>query len=525
MITVAGVVDAVGAALLKVVVPADEAEVRDVTLAEVDDTTSGQSGDLVLGAGIGTPDQALAVVARYAEAGAAGLVLKPPLAGHPAVTAAAAERRLTLVELQSHGSWAQLVWLLRGVIDRAVAPGPADTGETGVYDELFALADATAAVVDAPVTIEDAQSRVLAYSSRQDRTDPARVSTIVGRRAPGNVVAHFRSRGVFRKLATGSELIFVPQGPDGTLPRLIIPIRAGGELLGSIWAVVEGPVPAARLRDLQGAASVLALHLLRLRVQADVARRVSADRLRAALRAPGRMGREELALPEGPWRVVGLGAHGGTGEMVDNLAMWESITRRHGWRQPLIADVGDVLFAVLVDGGESAGSRRWMERLIRDIAVHDPGLYAASGGVARNLTDLPRSRAEAAELLALHGSTRHRGPVLRFEDQWAEVVVHRVVRAVPSADLLVGGPLPDLIAHDRQHGTDYVATIAAWLEQQGDPKRAARQLHVHPNTLRYRMRRLAEVVAVDLESPRTRLALQIQLAALGPAPGAPHPAA
>ncbi|MEU9507991.1 helix-turn-helix domain-containing protein [Micromonospora sp. NPDC048170] len=520
MLTVAGVVEAAGAALLKIVVPADEAEVRDVTLAELDDATTGQSGDLVLGVGISTPEQALTVVARCREAGAAGLVLKPPLAVHPDVTSAAAERRLTLVELQSHGSWAQLVWLLRGVIDRAVAPGSPETGEPGVYDELFALADATAAVVDAPVTIEDAQSRVLAYSSRQDRADPARVSTIVGRRAPGNVIAHFRSRGVFRKLATGSELIFVPQGPDGTLPRLIIPIRAGGELLGSIWAVVEGRVPDGRLRDLQGTASVLALHLLRLRVQADVARRVSADRLRAALRAPGRIGREELALPEGPWRVVALG---GTGEMVDNVALWESIARRHGWRQPLLADVGDVLFAVLVDEGGSPGSRRWMEKLIHDVAAHDPGLHAASGGVARDLTDLPRSRAEAAELLALRGPTGQRGPMLRFEDQWAEVVVHRVVGAVPGADLLVGGPLPDLVAHDREHGTDYVATVAAWLDQQGDPKRAARQLHVHPNTLRYRLRRLTEVVAVDLESPRTRLALQIQLAALDPVRTAPRP--
>ncbi|MEV0811268.1 helix-turn-helix domain-containing protein [Micromonospora sp. NPDC050200] len=516
MITVAGVADAVGAALLKVIVPGREAEVRDVTLAELDEAPIGQSGDLVLGAGIATPDQALAVIVRCAETASAGLVLKPPLASHPDVTSAAADRNLTLVELQRHGSWAQLVWLLRGVIDRAAAPGSSETGEAGVYDELFALADATAVIVDAPVTIEDAQYRVLAYSSRQDRTDPARVSTIVGRRVPGDVIAHFRSRGVFRKLVKGSELIFVPQGPDGTLPRLVVPIRAGGELLGSIWAVVEGPVPDERLRDLQGAASVLALHLLRLRVQADVARRVSADRLRAALQAPGPMGREELGLPQGPWRVVALGAHVGTGDLVHNLALWESITRRHGWRQPLIANVGDVLFAVLVDAGQSPGSWLWMERLIHDIAAHDPGLCAASGGVAVDLPDLPRSRAEAAELLALHGSARRRGSVLRFEDAWAEVVVHRMVTAVPQVDLLVGGPLPDLVAHDRKHGTDYVATVAAWLEQQGDPKKAARQLHVHPNTLRHRMRRLAEVVHIDLESPRTRLALQIQLAALRP---------
>ncbi|MFI7517984.1 PucR family transcriptional regulator [Micromonospora globbae] len=523
MITVTGVVAAVGTALLKIVVSVD-AEVRDVTLGELDEGTSGQAGDLVLGAGVTTAEQARAVIDRCADTAAAGLVLKPPLASLPEVTAAAAARNLALVELQSHGSWAQLVWLLRGVIDRAAAPGPPETGEAGVYDELFALADATAAIVDAPITIEDAQSRVLAYSSRQDRTDPARVSTIVGRRVPGDVVAHFRARGVFRKLTTGSEPIFVPRGPDGTLPRLVIPIRAGGELLGSIWAVVEGPVPVERLRDVQGTASVLALHLLRLRVQADVARRVSSDRLRAALRAPARTG-QELGLPTGPWQVVALGVHGGTGEMMDNLALWESITRRHGWRQPLIADVGDVLFAVVTHDGDQPGSRLWMDRLIHDIARHDPRLCAASGSVAREPADLPRSRAEAAELLALHGSARWRGPLLRFEEAWAEVVVRRVVNAVPRNDLLIGGPLPDLVAHDREHGTDYVATVAAWIEQQGDPKRAARQLHVHPNTLRYRMRRLAEIVPVDVESPRTRLALQIQLEALawptGRAGGAP----
>ncbi len=516
MITVAGVVDAVGAALLKIVVPAAGVEVRDVTLAELDDAPIGEAGDLVLGAGISTPEQALTAVERSAGVAAAGLVLKPPLATHPDVTAPAAARGLTLVELQRHGSWTQLVWLLRGVIDRATAPGPPDTGDAGVYDELFALADATAAIVDAPVTIEDAQYRVLAYSSRQDRTDPARVSTIVGRRVPGDVVAYFRSRGVFRKLATGSQLVYVPQGPDGTLPRLIIPIRAGGELLGSIWAVVEGPVPQERLRDLRGAASGLALHLLRLRVQADVTRRVAAERLRAALRTPGGAIPRDLGLPDGPWRVVALGAHGGTGEIVDNLALWESITRRHGWRQPLITDVDDVLFAVVGDEGTVPGSRRWLERLVHDIAAHDPGLRAASGSVAADVADLPRSRAEAAELLALHTPARHRPAVLRFEDAWADVVVHRVVAAVPQGDLLVGGPLPALVEHDRRHGTDYLATVAAWLEQQGDPTKAARHLHVHPNTLRHRLRRLAEVVDVDLDSPRARLALQIQLAALRP---------
>ncbi|MGW1346169.1 hypothetical protein ACWCOV_34305, partial [Kribbella sp. NPDC002412] len=60
------------------------------------------------------------------------------------------------------------------------------------------------------VTIEDNQSRVLAYSSGQDLTDPTRVSTIVGRRVPPEVIAHFRARGIFRRHPRSSEPFFEP---------------------------------------------------------------------------------------------------------------------------------------------------------------------------------------------------------------------------------------------------------------------------------------------------------------------------
>ncbi|HEX6969533.1 MAG TPA: helix-turn-helix domain-containing protein [Micromonosporaceae bacterium] len=513
MITVGDVVAAIGSALLRIVVPADDPEVRDVTLAEPDEAV-GDPGDLILGIGVGTPDQALTLITRSADAGVAGVVIKSAPATHPAVVAAATERNLALVALQGHGSWAQLVWLLRGVIDRAAAPGLGGIGDAGVYDQLFALADAVAAVVDAPVTIEDAHSRVLAYSSRQDRTDPARVSTIVGRRVPAHILAHYRSRGVFRKLAKGSGPIYVPKGPEGILPRLVVPVRAGGELLGSIWAVVEGPVPDERLRALQGPASVLALHLLRLRVQTDVARLISADRLRAALRGPALPTGQELDLPTPPWRVVALGTRNATSQAVQNLALWESVARRHGWQQPRIVDLAGIIFAVVAHRGDAPGSWSWLVRLVRDLAADEPELLVACGGLAREVAELPRSRAEAAELLSLPESARPSGPLLRFEAAWAEVVVHRAATAVPLDDLLIGGPLPDLVAHDRRHGTEYVVTLAAWLDRQGDPREAARQLHVHPNTLRYRLRRLAELVDIDFDSPGTRLALQIQLAAL-----------
>ncbi len=113
--------------------------------------------------------------------------------------------------------------------------------------------------------------------------------------------------------------------------------------------------------------------------------------------------------------------------------------------------------------------------------------------------------------LALAG--RLRGSASSVEDAWAEVTCERAVSGIRNARS--AGPVTDLHAHDEEHGTAYAATLAAWLDHPGDPRTAARSLHVHPNTLRYRMQKLPEIVDLDLTDPVTRLATRLELRTLG----------
>jgi hypothetical protein len=219
MISAADLITDVGPALFHLVRADPQGrEVRDVFLADPQEQSTGQPGDLVLGLGVGEVEQAGELLERAAAGRASGVVLRTGLAEKPGVRAAAEELSLTLIALQPGVTWAHVVWLLRGVIDRALAPDSPAAGDAGVHHDLFALADAAAAIVAAPVTIEDSQSRVLAYSSGQDLTDPARVSTIVGRRVPPEVIAHFRARGVFRRLARSSEPFLVERGRTASAP-------------------------------------------------------------------------------------------------------------------------------------------------------------------------------------------------------------------------------------------------------------------------------------------------------------------
>jgi len=511
MITAPDLIVAVGPALFEVVVTSKgDVEVRDVFLADPQEPATGQPGDLVLGLGLRDAEDAIELVERCAAGHASAVVLRTTLAHEPAVVTAAERWLITLVALQPSVTWAHVVWLLRGVIDRAAAPDAPAAGDAGVHQELFALADAAAAIVDAPVTIEDNQSRVLAYSSGQDFTDPTRVSTIVGRRVPAEVIAHFRARGIFRRLARSSEPFLVPDGPNGIRPRLVVPVRAGGEWLGSIWAVVDGPVSDEVTAELSNAASVLALHLLRLRAQADVARRSAIDRLRTILRQFSPDNPVDVRLPPQPWRVVALGSPEGY-DVPQQLDLWESTGRRYGWSEPQLADLDGTVLAVVTDT-DGTGSWNWLRKLVVEQAKTTPGTVAAAGGPARGPADVPSSRAEAIELLGLVRRGVAPGPALRVEEAWHVLTVQRAVTSLDTTKM--DGPLATLLRHDIEHDTGFVDTLQAWLDYPGRPQRAARELHLHTNTLRHRMKRIGEIAELDLSDPRERLALQLQIAAV-----------
>jgi DNA-binding PucR family transcriptional regulator len=71
----------------------------------------------------------------------------------------------------------------------------------------------------------------------------------------------------------------------------------------------------------------------------------------------------------------------------------------------------------------------------------------------------------------------------------------------------------ELRRHDEQHASQYVATLRAWLEERGDPVAAGDRLGVHENTVRYRLRKMAEVSDLGLHDARKRLAMMIELVA------------
>lgn len=289
---------------------------------------------------------------------------------------------------------------------------------------------------------------------------------------------------------------------------LVIPVRAGGEWLGSIWAVVEDRPPASTAAALAQTASVVALHLLRLRAQADLPRLVAADRLRSAL--SGHTEGVQDWLPAGP--VAGR-RPGRTRRPGRPLELWESVCRRHGWRQPLLSDLDCREYAVLRDVDTlDPGTWAWLTSVVLPASDDSLGLTARAGRAVKDPGELPDSRSQAQETDRVVASSAR---AATYEERWAEVTLARAAASL-AGELL--GPLALLNRHDEKQHTDYLPTLAAFLDYSGAPTRAARSINLHRNTLRYRMNHIVGITGLDLKDPAVRLALRLQLVAVSARP-------
>jgi DNA-binding PucR family transcriptional regulator len=128
--------------------------------------------------------------------------------------------------------------------------------------------------------------------------------------------------------------------------------------------------------------------------------------------------------------------------------------------------------------------------------------------------------AEALALIELTGDRRHAGPIL-VDDHLLDLVLRADEALLDRLSRQLLAPLDAVPASARER---LAVTLLAWLAHAGARNAVAKALHVHPQTVRYRMTQLREAFGPALEDPERRTALTVVLrAAYGPVPGAGLP--
>ncbi|MFD4134678.1 PucR family transcriptional regulator [Streptomyces goshikiensis] len=264
-----------------------------------------------------------------------------------------------------------------------------------------------------------------------------------------------------------------------------------------------------RSRSLHDAESRLGAAVLRMLLagEADHARAVAGDLYGALLEAPFRIVVAEPAL-------AGTAQPEGLALLADAV---ESAAARTGEALLVVPEPGR-LVVLAADGGSAvqacADHAQALEsRRGRDATGPEPdelvvGLSAAAGpaGVAAAFKQADQALAVA----------RRRGrPLVEHEDLAVGSVLPLL--ADDAVRAFADGTLRALREHDATGRGDLVASLQAWLSRHGQWDAAAADLGVHRHTLRYRMRRVEEILGRSLDDPDVRMELWLALKTSPPA--------
>ncbi|KMS84102.1 PucR family transcriptional regulator [Streptomyces regensis] len=372
-----------------------------------------------------------------------------------------------------------------------------NTGPEGVLSALAAQVDGWAALYDASGAVVAAAPE---WAGRRAARITAEVERLRERPAPASSVVggpEHDDRVELHSLGTGRR-------PRAALAVGTAAALGTAERYAVHSAIALLTLTTERSRSLHAAEQRVGAAVLRMLLagEPDHARAVAGDLYGELLDAPFRM-------------IVAESGTGPAGEPLGELAETvESAAARAG-EAVLVVPEGERLVVLAADGGAAVtacvdhAAAREADRAAPEQgrAEEDAlvvGLSAPAGPIAAAAA---YKQAEQALSVA-----RRRGRVFVEHEQLAAGSVLPLL-ADDAVKAFADGLLRALHEHDATGRGDLVASLRAWLSRHGQWDAAAADLGVHRHTLRYRMRRVEEILGRSLDDPDVRMELWLALKA------------
>jgi PucR family transcriptional regulator, purine catabolism regulatory protein len=301
--------------------------------------------------------------------------------------------------------------------------------------------------------------------------------------------------------------------------RTLLPVLVGGGPAGFL-VLHRGtrPEPFHQV-VVHHLATAVALELAKAQAVARTERRLVGDFLDALLEG-------ELSATETRRRLrfLGLGASPAIAVLVARgsepdrseaaveglrLLVQDRLSRRPG---PFVCSIQDASVVALFEAAGPAEARTVAEAVAEAVLARGPGARFGLGMPEADPRGLRRAYQEARFALEAAAPGGRGAPVATVGDLGS----HRLLLARQedaALEAISRGLLGSLADYDhRQHG-DLVASLRAFLEHNGNWEAAARALGVHRHTLRYRVRRVAELTGRDLDRAGDRVEFWLALQA------------
>lgn len=483
-----------------------------------------KGGELILSTGVALPSTADALsryISDLAAAGVAGVVIElgRRFAALPSALVQSAEaHNLPLVALHSEVPFVAITEAIHSIIvnvqvkqlqrrDTIQQAFRTLAAEAASAQEII---DQMAELAQCPVVFESSARHVLLF---------AREGT-----PSTNLLEDWDVRS--------REASWAPQtGVTGTERWLTTPVSARGQVWGRLILLPQGHTTPDLMTILEQGATTLALHLLIERDErllehqthrtliADIINRryASPEEIHARADALGSPTRRRTLVP----MIVASAQDATLADIERQARAREEVTAisnalSDSSATGLVGLLEPYRIGVLLSATSPGTTRELVERVAR--AIHDrckrlgTNLFVAIGvGSHAGLIDeLRHSFAEANEAADVAWNLPADRAFATVADIHLEGLMH-LLREDPRLQSYADREIGPIMAYDRQHHSELLKTLAAYLEAGGNKSAAATRAHITRATLYNHLSRIKRVLDCDLERPQVRYSLYVAL--------------
>lgn len=294
----------------------------------------------------------------------------------------------------------------------------------------------------------------------------------------------------------------------------LCPLRTNGTILGFLVVEEMNPLDELNLIQLQQAVPPLVTELLKYQEVLEANQKYQDHFIydllhnnfesHKSLIQLGKIWDWDLSKPHYLFLIDYKGTQRGELTTLWPLAPKKIITRT--MPQAIVSVIDEQLVVMVpAEQGKSRGERKKQQKALAQkmldvICAQYPqdSLFIGIGKFYPSTADLCRSYQEAKTALELGRLSYLDKQIYHFEDLGIVALLSHI-RYEQLHDYSQEF-LADLIAFDRENKTNLLETLKVYLALNGDAKETAAKLYIHPNTLRYRLNKVEELLDVDLHN-------------------------
>lgn len=392
------------------------------------------------------------------------------------------------------------------------------------FNDFGSFVDQISDVLKCPVTLEDINHHVLAYSNHENVSNSVRIKTIMGRQVPETIINCLWKEGVLPTLLESRKPIRINRIEEIDLEnRVAICIRNKNDVLGYIWVIEkDNLLDEEALNFLSKSAEAIGALMVQYYSSKDKHLGNYQDffwqLLLGNIKSDKEIKKRLYNMNIYPYKLCTITIFRLL-EEVEATFHKEIISMLNIMQQIQvnfhIFNGKDLIVLVSVDPKDSPiqSLNRFVKLFINQVkeklGIHFvEGVY---GGFYEKYTKIESSYTQALTVLDIKAKLPEETQAIwGYNDMGLYQFINDILEKRKN-DEYKNPFLQKIYEYDNEHNQRFLETLEVYLDHDCNTYETANTLHIHTNTLNYRLKRIREICGIDLNDFNQKIGIYIDL--------------